>query len=206
MGAGNGFRKSQGATHSGRSFPVVMFALVLLAATAIPGAYFQVTGAAASEPLQKSKGPQTKWEGTESELVEPFTGIITNKTDWKELWIKAFRKDAPKLDFQRYAVAFVFLGHYPGWWYNICWAEPYTSGATIVVPYELVALIIELQNDGKGPSLREQGNRGQYKMKVVEKKPGFFIKISQIGEPQVQLKKNFGSLLEKDRYTGTSSE
>jgi hypothetical protein len=110
-----------------------------------------------------------EWEGNESELSEPFNGVMTSTDEWDSLWMRAFGKKAPPVDFGEYAVACVFLGHYPGWWYKINIFEPAPEGESLIVGYELVSLVVEDQGD---PAFRNHGSRGQYRMKVVKRKPG----------------------------------
>jgi hypothetical protein len=202
-GAANGsmFRDVYGA----RLLTVVFFVLIFSGMAGISGNLFQAIDAAAGEPSLKDKSMTTGWEGNESELAEPFTGIVTSEDDWKKLWKTAFRSEAPAVDFRLNAVACVFLGHYPGWWYHIDLSQPSVSDSTIIVPYQLVDLIVELTRDENGAIVREYGRRGQYKMLVVEKKPGFSIKLEQVGKPQVPLKSSFRKILEKDR-TGVLDE
>lgn len=176
----------------------VFLVLVFLGPPGIPGSFSEVPGAVAGELSQNENDVATNWEGRESGLAQPFTGIIGNKKEWKDLWEKAFRKKAPSVDFKRYAVACVFLGHYPGWWYSISLPQHSVSDSTVIVPYELVDLIVELRGDGN-TLIREYGCRGQYKMRVVEKKPGFHMRAELVGRPQIPLKSDFKEILEKDR-------
>lgn len=153
----------------------------------------------AGNASMKGSGPAIEWEGRESKLAEPFTGVIGTEEEWRALWGKAFEQEAPRVDFNRYAAACVFLGHYPGWWYSIGMPQPRVSDSTIIVPYELVDLIVEQRADG-GNSMREQGSRGQYKMRLIEKKPGFSMRLEMIGAPRVSLKRDFEEKLDKDRF------
>jgi hypothetical protein len=194
--------KSTGETgncRAGRIWAIVLaFAFLELAGIS---ADFSTGGiASAAEPAKKGEDPAALWEGNESELAEPFTGVIGDMKEWTELWEKAFGKIPPSVDFERYAVACVFLGHYPGWWYYIALSEPRVSGSTIFIPYQLVDSIVELsRGDGSGIT-RKYGSRGQYRMKAVEKKPGFSLRMEMVGKPQVQLKDDFEAILKKDSF------
>lgn len=148
--------------------------------------------AASAEP--SSGAAVMEWEGAESEITEPRAGVIVGAEDWEALWKKAFGKKAPEVDFNRFAVACVFLGHYPGWWYRIGFGEPEVSGSTLNISFSLADLVVELEDRGKGGMFREYGARGQYKMRLVEKKQGFPIKLQQVGKPQVPLRKAFDDL------------
>ena len=74
-------------------------------------------------------------------------------------------------------MACVFLGHYPGWLYHVGFGEPEISGSTMTVRYSLVDLGVKLMDDGKRSLVKEYGTRGQYKMRLVEKKQGVSIRI-----------------------------
>lgn len=151
------------------------------------------------------KRPVVEWEGSESELKKPFAGVIDGERDWKDLWKKAFGKKAPVVNFKRYAVACVFLGHYPGWWYRIGFSEPESSGSSIVVRFSLVDLVVELMDNGKRGLLGEYGTRGQYRMRLVERKQGCTMRIEQDGKPQISLKRGFDELLD-ERKSGVPDE
>lgn len=170
----------------------------------IPAGFSMGATSSTTEPSNTGIDPTALWEGNESELAEPFTGVIGNDKEWTDLWGKAFGKKPPTVEFDRYAVACVFLGHYPGWWYHIDLSEPRVSGTVIFVPYQLIDLIVELTADENGLT-RKHGRRGQYIMKVVEKKPGFAMRMEMVGKPQVRLKSDFEALLKKD-MSGESNE
>ncbi len=89
------------------------------------------------------------------------------------------------MNFRKHAVACVFLGHYPGWWYVIDMLEPYVSDTTVIIPYQLVSLIVELKSDGPRNVERRYGSRGQYRMQVVEKKAGYEMKMQMVGNPEI---------------------
>jgi hypothetical protein len=133
-------------------------------------------------------GAALEWEGSESEQADPFAGVITTDQDWDSLWSHAFGERAPRVDFRTSAVACVFLGHYPGWWYKIKIMEPYVEANSVIVPYELVSLVVEPQGV---LNFGEQGSRGPYRMKVVKKKAGMDFTMKAIEKPQVPLQRPF---------------
>jgi hypothetical protein len=155
----------------------VVAALVYWAA--VPDAHAQKMESVVSGP---DRNAATEWKGSESELADPFVGVITEKKDWDSLWKRAFGKKAPSTDLKKHAVACVFLGHYPGWWYSIHIGPAHVEGRSMVVPFGLVALIMELRSS---PGPGKQGSRGQYLMRVVEKKEGYDYRMEMVGRPQV---------------------
>ncbi|MFZ2446010.1 MAG: hypothetical protein WAW37_06610 [Syntrophobacteraceae bacterium] len=130
-------------------------------------------------------GAATEWKGSESDLAAHFISVVSDEKTWKELWKNAFRKNAPRVNFRKHAVACVFLGHYPGWWYVIDMLEPYATDTTIIIPYQLVSLIVDLKSNGQKNVERRYGSRGQYLMKVVEKKAGYQMKMQMVGNPEI---------------------
>lgn len=132
-----------------------------------------------------ASGPAMEWEGSESEQAAPFIGVIADEKEWSSLWKRAFGKHAPPVDFRTSAVACVFLGHYPGWWYKIKIMDPYVEGNSVIIPYEFISLVVELQG---GSRLGEQGTKGPYRMRTVKKKAGCDFEMKQRGTPQVPLR------------------
>ncbi len=196
MGTRSSYRDGMAGVNAGRLVSAVFFVLISFGPACLSGNPFEATAG----ELSQEKKSVTEWEGNESEPAKPFAGIIATEKDWKALWKKAFRKKAPAVNFKRYAVACVFLGHYPGWWYHIGFGRPHVSGSTMVVSYSLADLRVELRDDGtRGPWSKEYGSRGQYKMRVVEKKHGFSMRLEQVGKPQIPLKSGFDELLGKNR-------
>lgn len=126
-----------------------------------------------------------EWEGSESKQAAPFIGVITTETEWNSLWERAFGKQAPQVDFRTSAVASVFLGHYPGWWYTIKITEPYVEANSVIIPYEIVSLVVEPQGASR---FGEQGSKGQYRMRTVEKKAGCDFEMKELGAPQVPIR------------------
>jgi len=173
---------------AGRLVLAVFLALIFPASLCLSGSLPEAASA------ELSPEAVTEWEGAESEITEPRAGVVVTAEEWETLWKKAFGKQAPAVDFNRFAVACVFLGHYPGWWYRIGFGEPEVSGSTLNISFSLADLVVELEDRGKGGMFREYGARGQYKMRLVEKKQGFPIKLQQVGKPQVPLRKAFDDL------------
>jgi ankyrin repeat protein len=108
------------------------------------------------------------WAGNESALGEPLETAVTDGAAWSDLWRRAFGKDAPLVDFDRYFVACAFLGRNPGWWYSIGFLPPSEQGKELVVGYELAMLRMSSSPE----AFRDPGFPGQYAMKVYPKREG----------------------------------
>jgi len=111
-------------------------------------------------PLPVRKG-DLEWEGNLSRQGQELLTVITDDTEWRNLWQSAFGVPAPKVDFNKYVIACVFLGFQADWLYGIEFAEPCLEGGLLVIPYDLMEIILELQ----GPFRAS----GQYHMKAYEK-------------------------------------
>ncbi len=109
-----------------------------------------------------------EWEGNESAIEEPLDIAVTDGEEWSRLWRRAFGKDAPDIDFGRYFVASVFLGHRAGWWYSIDLQDPVVKGEEHMVGYGLVMLRVRMSPEGS----RNPGFRGQYAMKAFPRREG----------------------------------
>ena len=66
------------------------------------------------------------------------------------------------MDFEKYVVACIFLGHSADWLYSIGFGQPFLRGNLQVIPFGLAEIILELSGPFKAS--------GQYHMKVFEKK------------------------------------
>ena len=66
------------------------------------------------------------------------------------------------MDFEKYVVACVFLGHAADWLYSIGFGQPFMRDNLLVIPFGLAEIILELSGQFKAS--------GQYHMKVFEKK------------------------------------
>src|SRR5512138_254437 len=94
------------------------------------------------------------WKGGQSSQKDPFIKVVETPEEWTELWRRAFEAPAPEVDFNRYVVACVFLGHRADWLYSIHIGEPLRRGDIWVVPYGLAEIVVELAGPFKA--------RGQY--------------------------------------------
>lgn len=107
--------------------------------------------------------PQNKtWKGSISNQKEEFIKVVDTQEQWSELWKRAFAKPAPDIDFEKYVVACVFLGHSADWLYAIIFGQPFMRDNQLVIPFGLAEIILELSGPFKAS--------GQYSMKVFEKK------------------------------------
>ena len=88
--------------------------------------------------------------------------------------MRAFAKPAPDVDFGKYAVACVFLGHSADWLYAIIFGQPFMRDNQLVIPFGLAEIILELSGPFKAS--------GQYSMKVFEKKKN--VKMIMEEDPQ----------------------
>lgn len=102
-----------------------------------------------------------EWEGNQSRQIAEWIKVVDTQTEWAELWKRAFEKPAPHMDFEKYAVACVFLGHSAEWLYAIEFDTPFMKDGMLVIPYGLMELELRLS----GPFRAE----GQYHMKVFER-------------------------------------
>lgn len=114
---------------------------------------------------------QMEWQGSSSSQKDEFIAVITKKEDWSMLWRRAFGKRAPEVDFTKYVVACVFLGHNADWLYSISFGQPYTRGNVVTIPYTLAEMILELKEPFKA--------KGQYRMKVFRKIEGKEMQLEE---------------------------
>lgn len=122
-------------------------------------------------PIQQDDGI---WKGNISNQKDTFIKIVETEQEWNELWLRAFEKPAPEIDFEKKVVACVFLGYFANWLYSIHIDEPVLRDDKWVVYYDLAMIILELSRPFKAS--------GQYSMKILEKKkdaPMVLIKHSQ---------------------------
>lgn len=104
------------------------------------------------------------WEGNVSEQKEEFIKVVPDGKEWTELWARAFGKKAPDVDFERYAVACVFLGHSASWLYGIEFGTPWVRDQQLVIAYSLIEVQLRLSGPFKAG--------GQYRMTVYERARG----------------------------------
>jgi len=163
-------------TFSKTAFLLLALSLVLLAGPP----------SGAGEGRNAKARPALEWQGNESNKSGHFIGVISDREQWRALWKEAFGKKAPRVDFTKKAVACVFLGHDPGWWYSINILDPRESGSTVVIPYELVSLVVEIGGGNDGGIIgKRYGRRGQYRMRVVDRKPETPMTMQMAGQPEV---------------------
>jgi ankyrin repeat protein len=103
-----------------------------------------------------------EWKGYASDQKAEFIKVVETQEEWTELWKRAFDKPVPDMDFEKYAVACVFLGHSADWLYSIMFGQSFMRDNQMVIPYGFM----EIKLDMTGPF--KAG--GQYHMKVFEKK------------------------------------
>ncbi|MRR18012.1 MAG: hypothetical protein EG826_16310 [Deltaproteobacteria bacterium] len=115
--------------------------------------------------LEKAGAPREylgmEWQGNVSKQKEPFIRVVDAPAEWSELWQRAFNKPAPAIDFERYVVACVFLGHSAEWLYSIGLGKPVLRGNQMVVEYSLHDVMLRLSGPFRAG--------GQYLMRVLEK-------------------------------------
>lgn len=120
-----------------------------------------------------------EWRGNVSSQKEPFIKVVETQKEWSDLWQRAFVKPAPGMDFERYAVACVFLGHSAQWLYSIVFGEPVMRGNQLVIEYGLLDVMLRLSGPFKAG--------GQYHMKVFEKRKGVTMIVAE-GGPNKRVK------------------
>lgn len=113
-----------------------------------------------------------EWKGSSSLQQDKFTKVVTTEEEWSDLWKQVFDKPAPAMDFERYAVACVFLGYSADWLYSIGFDQPFIRENKRVIPYYLVEMILELSAPFKA--------HGQYHMKVFEKTNGVDMVVEEV--------------------------
>ena len=104
---------------------------------------------------------QMEWKGNISNQKEPFIKVVETREAWNDLWLSAFDKPAPDMDFDHYVVACVFLGHQADWLYSIGFEKPAPRGDDWVISYGLAEIVLDLAKPFKAS--------GQYAMKVFSK-------------------------------------
>ena len=118
-----------------------------------------------------------EWEGQYSSQEEPLAQIITsergsrNNLGWKELWKKASPSSkAPAIDFDKYVVAYVFLGQRPTGGYWVEFGKPYIKDNRMVIPYK----------ERKPTGFVTQALSYPYRMKVFERPAGKEVVLEEI--------------------------
>jgi hypothetical protein len=103
-----------------------------------------------------------EWKGNLSNQKAEFIKVVETQEEWAGLWKRAFDKPAPGMDFEKYSVACVFLGHSAQWLYSIGLYTPALRGNQRVITYALHDVKLSLSGPFRAG--------GQYAMKVFEKK------------------------------------
>ena len=114
-----------------------------------------------------------EWKGNVSKQKEPFVKVVETPKEWTELWARAFEKPAPEMDFDKYVVACVFLGHEAEWLYSIGFGGPAMRGNQLVIEYSLHDVMLRLSGPFKAG--------GQYHMRVFEKKKDVQMILEEAG-------------------------
>lgn len=143
----------------GKTFRAALFAglpLFIWSACAVAGPEAGTTAATVSTGHE--------WKGSVSQQKEEFIQVVTTPEEWAALWKRALDQPAPAVDFEHHAVACVFLGYSATWLFSIVFEGPQVRGETLVIPYGLVEMVLELSGPFKAG--------GQYAMKVFEKRKG----------------------------------
>jgi len=115
-----------------------------------------------SEPSSPDQRQNLTWKGSISDQKAEFIKVVETQEEWSELWRRAFDQTAPDMDFEKYVVACIFLGHSADWLYSIGFGQPFMRNNQLVIPFGLAEIILELSGPFKAS--------GQYSMKVFEKK------------------------------------
>ena len=114
-----------------------------------------------------------EWKGNASRQKEKFVKIVETQKEWSDLWERAFEKPAPRMDFEKYVVACVFLGHDARWLYSIGFSGPEHRDGKLVVAYSLHDVMLRLSGPFRAG--------GQYHMRVFEKAKNVPIILEEAG-------------------------
>lgn len=116
-----------------------------------------------------------EWEGYMSGQASEFIKVVEIQQEWTELWKRAFDKTAPDMNFEKYAVACVFLGYFADWLYDIGFDQTFIRDNQLVIPYGLYEVMLRLSGPFKAS--------GQYHMKVYEKKKDVKMILKKASQP-----------------------
>jgi hypothetical protein len=122
-------------------------------------------------PASGTNPDMVEWNGFLSRQKEEYIHVVTTREEWSNLWKRAFDQPAPALDFERYAVACIFLGHSAPWLFSIHVGKPQIIENTMIIPYYRVELILELSGPFKAA--------GQYHMEVFERRKGYALRLEE---------------------------
>ncbi len=115
-----------------------------------------------SETLPHALPQNMTWKGSKSNQKNEFIKVVETRKEWHELWTRAFDQPVPDMNFEKYVVACVFLGHSADWLYSISFGQPFLRDNVLVIPFSCAEIILELSGPFKAS--------GQYHMKVFAKK------------------------------------
>jgi hypothetical protein len=119
-------------------------------------------------PFPRQNG-SLDWQGFISAQSTKLVEVISDKRAWNNLWSRAFNSPAPEVDFNKFSVACIFLGHDADWLFGINFGKPSEEGSELVIPYYLVELELKLMGTFRAS--------GQYRMKAFEKRNGLTMII-----------------------------
>jgi ankyrin repeat protein len=112
------------------------------------------------------------WEGKNAALNESFIKVVVDRSEWEKLWLQAFNKPAPVVDFENFAVACVFLGGRADWLYSIEFGKPFVKDSIMHITYHLMMLRLRMAPGYDGHSFG-----GQYAMRVFARQQGVTYQV-----------------------------
>lgn len=114
-----------------------------------------------------------EWKGNVSKQKAAFIKVVETREEWKDLWQCAFEKPAPEMDFEKFAVACVFLGNGADWLYSIGFGQPSMRDNQLVIPFGLYEVMLRMSGPFRAG--------GQYHMKIFEKKKDVKMILEESG-------------------------
>jgi hypothetical protein len=90
----------------------------------------------AQAPTEKNMTTTLEWKGQTGGPAAPGHKAINDEDEWKSLWAE-LGKDAPALDFKRYAAVAVFIGEKPTGGYTAVFDEPVDQDGDLLVRYRV---------------------------------------------------------------------
>jgi len=114
-----------------------------------------------------------EWKGNVSRQKDALIKVVETPEEWSGLWARALEKPAPDMDFEKYVVACVFLGHEADWLYSIGFGQPVLRGNQLVIEYSLMEVMLRMSGPFRAG--------GQYHMRVFEKAKGVKIILEEAG-------------------------
>jgi hypothetical protein len=94
--------------------------------------------ATACAPVRTEKKPMTiqEWKGQHDGPAEAGSLVATDQASWERAW-RQVGKDAPALDFAKFAGVMVFVGSKPTGGWTVVFDEPAARGDDAVVRYHV---------------------------------------------------------------------